>query len=127
MTRINSTARRQARDAAQLAGGYLPIPAAAKALHISPARAYALADAGTLDRLKAGGAVYVSKTSLDFYRAKLRPPTGWLTVQAATERYHYGRSALYKLLGRAKLRRRSIGGRVYLCGRDLDKSLGLTR
>ena len=93
----------------------------------NPVRAYALADAGTLDRLKAGGAVYVSKTSLDFYRAKLRPPTGWLTVQAATERYHYGRSALYKLLGRAKLRRRSIGGRVYLCGRDLDKSLGLTR
>ena len=126
MSRTNSRVARKARDAAQLDAGYLPIPAAAKALHISPARAYALTLAGTLARRKAGGAVYVSKASVRAYRTALKPSPGCLTVKDAIARYHYGRSALYKHIASGAVRRQHTSGRVYLNRDDLDRCFART-
>ena len=113
-------ALRQERDAAMLELGNLSIPAAADALGLSAARTYALAQAGKLTALKLGGTVYVTKASLDAYKASRKAPPGWILVSAATTLYHYGRSALLARAQRGEVGRELFAGRTYLRVKDLN-------
>jgi hypothetical protein len=122
----NSPTLRQERDAAQLAVGYLSITAAAKRLGVSPARAYALAQALELTSTKLGGSVYVQVSSIDAYKASRKAPPGWIRVARAVRLYHYGRSALLARAARGEVGRQVFGGRTHLKVEDLD-SLAKTR
>ena len=117
---------RQERDAAQSALGYLSIPAAAKRLGVSPARAYALAQALELTSTKLGGSVYVQASSIDAYKAAQKAPPGWIPVARAVTLYHYGRSVLLARAARGEVGRQVFGGRTHLKVEDLD-ALAKTR
>jgi hypothetical protein len=111
---------RQARDDAQSASGYVPIPEAAKALNLSPARVYELASSGLLTRQRVGGAVYVSLASLDAYQKQMSPGPGWIPIAAAARLYKYARTTLIYRAKRGQLELRVLNRHAYLYQPALD-------
>ena len=111
---------REVRNALQLAEGYIPVPAVAKALKISVQRAYALVSSGLIAGRKVAGAVYVEKAALEAYQASLKAPPGWILVADAVARYNYGRSAILARTKLGQIGRQVFGGWTYLKVSDLN-------
>ena len=103
-----------------LAAGLLPMKAVAEALGVGAKRAYELAVKGIIQRRKVGGAVYITKESLEAYQARTVVPPGWLRMGEACKRTGYGRSALLARVGKGQLEQRIILKNAYLYQPALD-------
>jgi len=103
-----------------VAEGLLPISSVAEALGVGAKRAYELAVNGIIQRRKVGGAVYITKESLEAYQTRTVVPPGWIRIAEACKRTGYSRSALLARVGKGQLEQRIILKSAYLYQPALD-------
>ena len=105
--------------------GRVSVPVAAQILGLSVPRVYAMANDGTLQSERMGGAVYVVLASLKAYQKSLKVPAGLILLTDAQHEYNYSRPTLWRRVQEGTLRKEIINERAYLHRTDLDKLYGL--